>query len=162
MAFDRQKILELITPVVEAMGYSLWYIDIHSANQQKILLRVYIDTLEDMRQGITLDDCEQVSRQLSALFDAENALVPTSYTLEVSSCGIDRSLFILKHYQRYINRMIKVCLFNRYSGQKSFVGKLVAAGEDGIKLLFNGEFIEFKLSDVSKAKLISEPIGKGI
>ena len=86
-----KKIEELIAPVVKAMGYELYGAELHQSGKYT-LLRVYIDVpLGDERKSVNLDDCSKVSNQIGALLDVENP-ISGSYSLEVSSPGLDRSL----------------------------------------------------------------------
>ena len=93
---------ELIRPAVVALGYELWACE-YIPQGKYSLLRIYIDS----EQGITLDDCEKVSGQISAILDVEDP-IHGQYTLEVSSPGLDRPLYTAEHYQRYIGQMIKL------------------------------------------------------
>jgi ribosome maturation factor RimP len=100
MAKITDKIEVLIQPVIEDMGYELVGIE-YVASGKHSILRVYIDS----EQGIGLSDCETVSRQLSSIFDVEDPIT-MPYNLEVSSPGIERPLFHIKHYQRFLGNDI--------------------------------------------------------
>ncbi len=113
-------------------------------------MRVYIDREQG---GITLNDCEAVSRDLSALLDVED-VITHSYVLEVSSPGLDRSLTRPEHFARFSGSMIKVKTYQQINGQKVFRGKLLGMTENKISLeLENGTVLEIMLSTVAKASL---------
>ena len=100
-AIRKEKLIKLLEPSVQALGYEL--VDLDARVVGRGLLRVYIDH----KDGITLSDCERVSRQLSAYLDVEDPL-PGQYTLEVSSPGLDRRLRTLDHFQKFQNRLLHV------------------------------------------------------
>ncbi len=156
MAVERHRILALITPVIEGMGYILWHLEICGIGSQGIMIRIYIDGSEENGgEGITLDDCEKVSRQVGALLDVED-VISGNYTLEVSSCGLNRGLFTLKHYEHYVNHMVELFLFKKYEGCKRHIGRLLVVDDDTVRLRVANGDVDFKISDISKAKLISD------
>ncbi len=87
-------------------------------------------------QGVTLDDCARVSHELGTILDVEDVL-PDSYTLEVSSPGLDRPLRQLTDYQRFVGRLAKIVLSEPLSRQTAFAGRL--RGVDGDEVLFESE-----------------------
>lgn len=118
------QIESLLTPAVEALGCALWGIE-YQAHGQRSRLRVFIDRPE----GVTVDDCERVSRGASDLLDIED-VIPGSYTLEVSSPGMDRTLFKAEHYQASVGEMVDVRLNFPMDGRKHIVGVLTGL-DDG-------------------------------
>lgn len=117
-----------LLPTVEALGYELWACTYLTQGQQSIL-RVTIDS----DKGITLADCERVSRQISPLLDVEDPLLGR-YNLEVSSPGLDRPLIKEKHFQRYVGHYIRVSTQSAIDNQRKFKGLLQSVGVDGIVL----------------------------
>ncbi|MCB1794222.1 MAG: ribosome maturation factor RimP, partial [Candidatus Competibacteraceae bacterium] len=95
MRQDFQMLRRIVAATVEAMGYELVGVEFHP-RPGNALLRVYIDG----ENGITLDDCQQVSHQLSGVLDVEDPIAGP-YTLEISSPGLDRPLFEAKHFARF-------------------------------------------------------------
>ena len=91
------------------------------------LIRIYIDR----PQGVSIDDCAQFSSAIEEIFDAED-LIPFAYVLEVSSPGIERQLYSLSDFVRFTGEMAKVKLSTEISGQKNFVGVIVAVEDDVI------------------------------
>lgn len=154
MNSDRQQIESLITPIVEAMGYEVWNIEIRKAKRNSSL-QVYVDVpLGDERKGVNLDDCAKISSQIGALLDVEDPILE-SYVLEVSSPGMNRSLHKLEHYQRYIGRTIRVVLRQDEGGQCNFTGKIQEVVDNTLKLVINnGEVVTILLTNISKANLI--------
>src|SRR5690348_9661657 len=98
----RERLLGLLEPAVEALGFELVELEFHGQGGGS-LLRLYIDKAA----GVTVDDCEQVSRQVSAVLDVEDPL-PGAYTLEVSSPGLDRPLRKQADYARFAGRQAKL------------------------------------------------------
>ncbi len=119
------QIESLLTPTVQALGCELWGVELMSQGRHS-RLRVYIERPPD---GVTVDDCERVSREVSDLLDVED-LMPESYTLEVSSPGMDRILFKADQYQANVGAVIDVRLNFPLDGRKHIVGVL-AGLEDG-------------------------------
>jgi ribosome maturation factor RimP len=114
------------------------------------LLRVVIDKPE----GVSLNDCETVSRQLGAILDVEELVPGGRYQLEVSSPGIERKLFRPKDFQRFVGRPIKVTLHDAREGRKTFEGTLAGFAEDVVQLaLPTGEALSLTLQEISRANL---------
>ena len=113
-------------------------------------LQVFIESME----GVTIEDCERVSRQISSVLDTENPL-RDAYILEVSSPGIDRYLFELVQYQKYLGKKIKIKLFEPINGQRSFAGKLIAAeSTEDIQLEVEGVVVKFSLEKIQVGQVI--------
>ncbi len=96
---------ERLAQLIGAMGYELVGCE-HVPQGRQMLFRIYIDSAK----GVTVDDCSQVSRQVSAMLDVEDPF-QGRYVLEVSSPGIDRPLFEIEHYQKYVGKRVKVRLY---------------------------------------------------
>lgn len=109
---------ELIEPIVTKCGYKLYYIEFVK-EQGENFLRIYIDS----EKGISLNDCEKVSRQISDMLDIEDP-IPYSYYLEVSSPGIDRFLYNDEHLSMYKGSYITIKLNKLFNGSKKFKGFL--------------------------------------
>jgi ribosome maturation factor RimP len=144
------KIQELIEPSVVALGYSLWGLEFISAGKHSVL-RVYIDK-ED---GILVDDCAAVSHHISGVLDVEDP-ISTEYTLEVSSPGMDRPLFKLDQYKKYIDNWVEIKLRSPFEGRRKFAGTLTAVeGEDVVVRIDNEEFI-LPVDAIDKANIVSK------
>jgi len=142
----------LIEPVVTALGYELVGIE-HLSQGRRSLLRLYIDS----DQGITLDDCERVSHQVSGLLDVEEP-IRGDYTLEVSSPGLDRPLFKPEHYQRFVGHKVRLRLHAPLNGRRKYVGLIEGLAADGTLVLeVEGEGrLDLSLGDIDKANLVPE------
>lgn len=146
------KIESLIKPVIAALGYVLWGLELHQSGRHTIL-RIYIDLPPgDERKSVGLDDCGEVSSQISAVLDVENPIAG-AYNLEVSSCGLERSLFNIEQYQRYLGEMICIKLQQAQNGKRKFIGTLHTATADKIELIVDGEPVAFDPANISKANL---------
>lgn len=139
---------QLIRPVVEAMGYELWGLDF-SPQGRGALLRVYIDS----EQGITLDDCERVSHQLSGVLDVSDP-IRGPYTLEVSSPGLDRPLFTPEQFRRYLGRRIRVRVAGQVQGRRNFTGELIEVKDGDILLREDHNDYTLALAAIERARLV--------
>ena len=119
----------LFLPITQKHGFEL--VDVEYVREVGVwYLRCYIDK----EGGITVDDCEVISRLLGEWLDKED-FIEDSYILEVSSPGIERPLFSLEDYRKFSGKKIKVRTRQEIVGQKRFTGLLLGAGEDGTVLL---------------------------
>ena len=116
----RDQLGELLAPVVADLGYELWELEF-APRAGGGLLRLYIDS--DV--GISLDDCERVSRAVSETLDAADP-IPGHYTLEVSSPGLDRVLRTQAHFERFAGERVKLEMMQPVEGRKRFSGRLVS------------------------------------
>lgn len=138
---------QLFTPVIIALGYELWGIE-YLAQGRHSLLRIYIDKAD----GINIDDCEVVSKQISALLDVEDPL-SGNYSLEVSSPGLPRPLFYDWQYQRYIGLEVQVKLFKPVEGKRKFKGTIVSVNADSVVLDVENQQQDILFSNIVKANL---------
>lgn len=132
----REDLLEIIAPVVAATGYDLWGIEFRPHGRGQSLLRIYIDHEE----GISVDDCEKVSREVSRMLDVEDP-IRGEYVLEVSSPGLNRRLFFLEQYHHFCNEEIQIKTHRLINGRKNFKGILLNVIEDIIHIKDNDEVI---------------------
>src|ERR1700712_2652552 len=123
-----------------AAGYGLEIFDVQFRREAGgMVLRVQIDRpgpAATAEESVSVADCAQVSRDLSAVLDVDDA-VPVAYTLEVSSPGLDRPLRGLDDYRRFAGRLAKVVMREKGDGQGFFRGRL--AGVEGQDVLIDGE-----------------------
>ena len=133
---------------MNALGCELWGLD-YLAQGKKSVLRIYIEK----EGGVLLEDCEQVSRQISATLDVEDP-ISGEYTLEVSSPGMDRPLFTLDQFKRYLGETVAVRLRVAFEGRRKFSGVLKGVEDDEIVLEVDNEeyLLPFELLD--KANII--------
>lgn len=124
MTNKERELEELLGPTVRALGCDIWGIEYRPRGRGRSALKLYIDTDE----GVTIDDCERVSHQVSALLDVEDPIVD-SYRLEVSSPGLDRVLFRREQYLANVGQRVDVRLAFPFEGRRRVEGQL--AGVEG-------------------------------
>ncbi|TKB44413.1 ribosome maturation factor RimP [Thalassotalea mangrovi] len=150
MSNFEQKLTEMLRPAVEETGKELLGIEYISAGNHSVL-RLYIDH----KDGINVDDCADVSRQVSAILDVEDP-ISTEYNLEVSSPGVDRPLFEKAHYQAVVGETVDVKLGMPLNGRRKFKGILEAVEGDNLVVVVDGEDFELPIANVAKANLIAK------
>ncbi|PIE83493.1 MAG: ribosome maturation factor RimP [Candidatus Contendobacter odensis] len=151
MRQDLQTIKSMLAAVVEAMGYELFGMEYHPRSHCS-LLRVYIDN----EAGITLDDCQRVSHQLSGVLDVEDPIAGR-YTLEVSSPGLDRPLFEARHFSRFLGSEVRVHLKTVLEGRRKLIGRLLGLQDNTVVIVDrDGQEWRVPLDQIEKARLIPE------
>lgn len=148
MATLEQKLHELVNDTIEAMGCELVGIECQRAGRF-LTVRLYIDK----EGGVTIDDCSDVSRQVSAILDVEDPIAD-KYNLEVSSPGLDRPLFTLAHYERFIGREVVVHLRIPMLDRRKWTGEIVSVEGDLITLDIEGNPQAFAFGNIQKANLV--------
>jgi len=141
------ELQELLEPSIERLGYELIDLEARLGGKSGVV-RVFIDRPE----GISLDDCEKVSRAVSALLDVEDPL-PGQYNLEVSSPGLDRKLTKVAHFQRFAGETVKVEMRFPIEGRKRFRGTLVSSNDENIVVEVDGESHTLPLATIDIARL---------
>lgn len=136
-----------LAPLVEGLGYELWELE-YSPGRGSGFLRLYIDA----EVGITLDDCERVSRAVSEVLDAEDP-IPGQYTLEVSSPGLERPLRTAEHFARFVGETVHVETVQAIEGRRRFKGALTATGAETVEVEVDGKRWTLPLSGIRKAHL---------
>ncbi|KGQ69967.1 ribosome maturation factor RimP [Chelonobacter oris] len=148
MATLEQKIQELIQDSVDALDCELVGIECQRSGRY-LTVRVYIDK----QGGVSVDDCADVSREVSAIMDVED-LIADKYNLEVSSPGLDRPLFTLAHYQRFIGQDVAIHLRVPVSDRRKWSGKLESVEGDVITLLVDDNPYAFAFGNIQKGNII--------
>jgi ribosome maturation factor RimP len=138
----------LVEPAVVACGYDFWGLE-YLPQGRRSVLRVYIDSAN----GINVDICAQVSRQVSAVLDVEDPIAG-EYYLEVSSPGIDRPLFTLCQYEQNIGKAIKLHLRLTIDGHRKLTGLLSNIKDEDIVLLVNDNEYLLPISSIDKANVV--------
>lgn len=141
-------ITELIGTTVQALGLELWGVELLQQGRYS-LLRVYIEREE----GVTIEDCEKVSRQVSALLDVEDPIAG-EYTLEVSSPGVDRPLFSVEQYAKYVGSEVNLKLRRAVDGRRKFKGQIIKVSGDIVGLLVEGTEYDLEHSEIEKASIV--------
>ncbi|HEX7047224.1 MAG TPA: ribosome maturation factor RimP [Gammaproteobacteria bacterium] len=147
----REKLITLLEPTIEAMGYELVELEARS-NPKNGLVRLYIDKPE----GVGLDDCEQVSHQVSGVLDVEDPM-PGEYSLEVSSPGLERPLRTEKHFADAIGEKVKLELESPLADRRwRFTGKLAAVEDGRVTVEVDGEAVTLEIATLKRARIVPE------
>ena len=146
-----QRVMRLLEPTVSALGYELLGVE-YLGQGKYSRLRLYIDA----PAGIGLEDCEKVSHQASGVLDVDDPL-KGQYSLEVSSPGLDRPLFRLEHFARFVGQKVKLRLHQPRDGQRNFHGRIASVenGELYISVDDGGQ-LALTVEDIEKANLEPE------
>jgi ribosome maturation factor RimP len=142
----KKRVLKLAEQVADDQGVELF--DLELLGRGKLLLRVMIDSEE----GVSLNDCESFSRSLEALLDVENP-IPASYTLEVSSPGLDRPLRNLEDFKKHIGKLARIITTEKIENQNLFIGRILDVDSDFVKLYVHGRELDIPFEKISKARL---------
>jgi len=143
----REKLIALIEPVLAQLGYELVELE-YAAGRTSAVVRIFID----QPAGISVDDCERVSRDVAALLDVDDP-IPTAYTLEVSSPGFDRVLRTPGHFERFVGERIYVELQAPRAGRKRYTGLLKTVSAAGIEMEVDKQTVEVPFREIAKARL---------
>ncbi len=149
MAYSRieQLCFELAEPIALENGCYIY--DVEYVKEGSVrFLRIYADR----DGGISLDECEAISRALSTVLDKKDP-IKENYFLEVSSPGIERKLKTPEHFKKYSGETIDLSFYKPFNGQKQITATLVDYEDDKIKIDYEESCIEIPLSDISVAKL---------
>ena len=151
MAKIADKVVSIINPSINDLGYELLGVD-YVASGKHSILRLYIDS----ETGIGVDDCEIVSRQVSAIMDVEDP-ISGQYSLEVSSPGIERPLFSVAHYQRFLGHDVRLRTFRPIDGRRNFTGAIGSVSETSNSLELVTELgpVALEIDLIEKAYLVS-------
>lgn len=143
-----RQLTELLEAPVEASGYELVGLEFVRAGQHSTL-RIFIDHAN----GITVDDCAEVSHQVSAVLDVEDP-ISVAYSLEVSSPGLERPLFKAAHYEQFIGHEVSVVLKMAVGNRRKWKGVIDSVDGETVALTVDGQLEHFALSNIAKANLI--------
>nr|WP_300312221.1 ribosome maturation factor RimP [Halomonas sp.] len=150
MAIKDSALEALIEPVVTAMGFELWGIDYLSQGKHSRLV-IYIDH----ENGVNVDDCADISRQVSGVLDVEDPIAG-EYRLEVSSPGMDRPLFTLEQFTRYAGHQVSLKLRAPYEGRRKFQGLLAGVEGDEVLVQIDGEEYCFPIDGIDQARIVPQ------
>ena len=146
MSKRTEQLKELLSPVVEDLGYTLW--GVQYLQGRNAVLRLFIDKEE----GVTVDDCVRVSREVSGVLDVEDP-IPGEYDLEVSSPGMDRPLFELSQFDLYRGEQVQLKLLAPLAGKRKMTATLVGVDGDTLVVSLDGETLRVPYSQVDRARL---------
>ncbi len=145
---SRDRLIKLLEPAIENLGYELADLELKTGGADG-LVRIFIDKAE----GIGIEDCEAVSRQVSTILDVEDA-VQGNYALEVSSPGLDRTLTKPAHFKRFTGQDVRVKLRFPLSGRRNYRGALKSADDEKIEVEVDGESHSLPIATIESARLI--------
>ena len=148
MTKKERELETLLSPTVAALGLRVWGIEYLGQGKHSVL-RIYIDRDE----GVTIEDCEAVSKQVSEVLDVEGTLT-SSYTLEVSSPGMDRLLFKPEQYAESIGETVDVRLKYPFEGRRRVVGALTGLENDEVVVQAEDSEYQIPLSNVQRARIV--------
>ena len=149
MPHESVELRELIEPAVTALGFEL--VGVEFIHGKSGLLRVYIDHPE----GISVDDCQAVSHQVSGVLDVEDP-IRGQYTLEVSSPGLDRPLFRERDFERFAGREVDLRLLAPVDGRRRFKGLLGGLRDGQVVVQMDDEELVVALDEIDRARLVPD------
>lgn len=144
---DKEYIETLLKMDIKTLGYDIWGIELQGSSLNPTL-RIFIDN----ENGVTVEDCEKVSKHISKVIEADNTYSINS-TLEVSSPGIDRKFFYEDQYVNYLGYTIKIRYRDKENQFKSIKGVLVSISEKGLNIKFKDEECFIRFQEIEKANL---------
>ena len=149
MASKQEQLHALIAPVAASLGCELWGLE-YLTQGRYTTLRIYIDREDG---GVMWQHCQKVRRQVSSVIDVED---PTDgeYTMEVSSPGMDRPLYTLDQYARYIGEQINVRLRLARDGRRKFKGTIMAVEGDEVRIGVDDKEYVLHLDAIDKANIV--------
>jgi ribosome maturation factor RimP len=164
MTGDIEKVREIAQRVADSSGLELVEVDLRGGGKARTL-RIFIDK----PGGVTHDDCSNFSREVGTIFDVEEAVPGGTYTLEVSSPGLDRKLLKSSDYERFTGSLVKLTTRDPVAGNRHFEGRLKSFSNGRLELellprkkskkqeaVESGMEVEIELANVEKANLVPE------
>jgi ribosome maturation factor RimP len=155
MTDKASEISALLAPTVESLGLELLGAE-YLPSPGGAVLRLYIDVpAAETERNVGIEDCEAVSREVSAQLDVEDP-ISGNYTLEVSSPGIDRPLFTAAQYARFAGQSAKVTLKLPQDGRRRLQGRIDKADDSTVVFDVDGQPFEVAFENIDKAKLVPD------
>jgi ribosome maturation factor RimP len=163
MAASIDKVREIAQRIADSSGLELVDVDLRGGGKARTL-RIFIDK----PGGVTHEDCSNFSREASTIFDVEDAVPGGTYTLEVSSPGLDRKLLKASDYERFTGSLVKVMTRDPIAGNRHFEGRLKSLSNGLLELELlpdkkkkdetadSGTHVEIELGNIEKANLVPE------
>lgn len=150
MSNRHAALVDMIAPVVESMQLQFWGLEF-SARGKHSLLRIYIDH----ENGINVDDCAKVSRQISSVLDVEDP-ISQEYVLEVSSPGMDRPLFNVEQFEQYKGNIIDVRLRMAFEGRRKFKGQLTGVEDNDVVMIVDDHEYLLPIDSIDRACVVPQ------
>jgi ribosome maturation factor RimP len=154
-----EKFTQLLMPLITALDYECVGCEF-VPQDGNALLRIFIDVAD---RHVAIEDCEKVSREVSAFLDVEDT-IPGRYRLEVSSPGFDRPLFVLAHFVRFVGSVVNLQAQVPVNGRRKFKGPITSVDGDLINVNVDGTVHSIPFADIQKARLVpdySADLGSG-
>ena len=139
----QKETTELLAPKIAELGYELYDIEYQKEGKDNVL-RIYIDKPE----GIEITDCEKVNNNIKEELEQMDKKIDGTYTVEVSSCGIERKLTQPWHYEKYIGKQVKIKLWNKIEGQKEHIGVLKEKTDNHVVISIDNKEITFEKKNI--------------
>ena len=150
----REVVLSRLKEIVEqsaaSLGLEVMQVEMVGGGRHR-LLRVTLD--KDVEGGVSLDECETVSHQVSAVLDAEDLIPGDAYQLEVGSPGIERALNTARDYTRFTGLLAKLVLREPIGKHKTLVGRLAGFADGAVSIIVDDATLSVPLDQISKANL---------
>lgn len=143
-----ELVKKAVQPTISALGLELWGVE-HMPQGKYSLLRIYIES----GNGVSVEDCEKVSRQVSAVLDVEEPIAG-EYTLEVSSPGLDRPLFSAAQFEKFAGNEVVVRMRTPVEGRRKFTGTIECVSDEIISLKVEEENFQLRHSNIDKANIV--------
>ncbi|MFK8029448.1 MAG: ribosome maturation factor RimP [Gammaproteobacteria bacterium] len=148
MSRKAQQLIDLLEPTVESLGYQLIDLE-YNASSKHGLLRLYIGHPD----GITVDDCQKVSHQVSGILDVEDP-IKSEYDLEVSSPGVDRILRTTAHYEEFMGSEVNIRLKRPEQNRRKLTGVIMAVSDKELSVEVEGETMVLNRENIDKTRLV--------
>ncbi len=142
-----ERVFELVKPVVEDEGCTLWDVE-YLREAGTWYLRVFVDK----EGGVSIDDCERISRRLDPILDEADP-IPESYVFEVGSAGADRELKRPSDFAQFMGTDVEVKLYKPLEGSKVYVGKLLGYEDGTVTIDRNGKELSFAPAQIAQVRL---------
>jgi len=148
MSVKESKLKTLLADIITSLGLEFWGLELKQQGKETVL-RIYIEN----KDGVSVDDCANVSRQASSVLDVEDPIA-SEYTLEVSSPGMDRPLFTLDQFKQHVGENVAVKLRVAFDGRRKFSGRLNAIEDDDIVVQIDAEEYLLPFDTIDKANVV--------
>ena len=144
------KVFQIAKPLADELGLDIWDVCFEKEGASWYL-RVFIDK----QDGVTIEDCENLTRPLNKLLD-EDDFIKQSYIFEVGSAGLERELKSEEHFRKSVGEKVTVRLIRPFNNQKEFVGTLSDFDKDTLSIVSEDTEISFTFNEVAFVKLVDE------
>jgi len=144
-----QRVTNLIESTVNALGFDIVKVIIHGTSTK--IVEILIERTDG--QKVQVNDCQIVSRNISAVLDVED-IIPGKYFLEVSSAGVERPLVKITDFEKFAGREVKIRLKAAFNGNLTYKGQLLGVEEEKVRLKSKNIEISFDYGNIKNAKLV--------